>query len=106
MIYYLASCIGLVFILKYGTILKSLRDVLSNNIFFSELFKCSLCLGFWAGVFHAPVMMLCEGFNIKYLLMPLVSACICWSADSLVQAIQAIDVYCMSNKIAKKPKKS
>ena len=100
MIYYLASCIGLVFILKYGTILKFLRNALSQHIFFNELFKCSLCLGFWAGVFHIPVVMMCEGMYIKYLLMPTISAFVCWSVDSLVQAIQAFDVYCMSNKKA------
>lgn len=98
MIYYLASCIGLVFILKYGTILKFLRNALNGYSFFNELFKCSLCLGFWAGAIHIPIMMFCEGVYAKFLLMPTISAFACWGADSLVQAIQAFDVYCMSNK--------
>lgn len=98
MSYYLASCIGLVFILKYGSILKSVRNALSKYNFFAELFKCSLCLGFWAGALHFFALCLFEPFEFKYVLMPLVSAAVCWGIDGLVQMIQAVDVYLMSHR--------
>lgn len=100
MSYYLASCIGLTFILKYGSILKGYREYITkDDELLKELFKCSLCLGFWAGALHIPFIMICEwAFNFKYLAMPFVSAAACWSADSLVQMIQAIDVLCMAKK--------
>lgn len=100
MSYYLASCIGFTFILKYGSILKDYRArVTKDNELLQDLFKCSLCLGFWAGVLHIPFVALSEwALQIKYLALPFISAAVCWSADSLVQMIQAVDVYLMSRK--------
>ena len=98
MVYYLASCVGLVFILKYGSILKWVRDPLcASCTFFAELFKCSLCLGFWAGFYHACyIIAFCKEIDTDWFLLPFVSAAVCWSMDSLVQMIQAVDVYLMS----------
>jgi len=75
-----------------------MRNALTQSNFFAELFKCSLCLGFWAGALHFFALCLFESFEFKYMLMPLVSAAVCWSIDSLVQMIQAIDVYLMSHR--------
>lgn len=102
MSYYLASCIGLTFILKYGSILKDYRErITKDDELLKELFKCSLCLGFWAGALHVPFIMICEwAFSLKYLAMPFVSAAACWSADSVIQMVQAIDVLCMAKKKA------
>lgn len=102
MSYYLASCIGLTFVLKYGSILKDFRELITeDDEMLKELFKCSLCLGFWAGVYHVPFIMLYEWtFDFKYLALPFVSAATCWTADSLVQMIQAIDALCMAKKKA------
>ena len=93
MSYYLVSCIGLTFILKYGDILEIPRSYLTNWSFFKKLFKCSLCLGFWVGVAHAIIVPGVSDFTF-----PLVSAAVCWSADSLLQLIQACEVYLMSKK--------
>jgi hypothetical protein len=102
MSYYLVSCIGLALILKYGSILKDYREhVTKDDEMLKELFKCSLCLGFWAGALHVPFMMICEWtINLKYMAMPFVAAATCWFADSLIQMIQAIDVLCMAKKKA------
>lgn len=43
--------IGLVLILKYGSILDKPRNFLTKWKFFKQLFDCGLCLGFWCGVF-------------------------------------------------------
>lgn len=99
---YLASCIGLTFILKYGSILKEYRaQVTKNNKLLQKLFKCSLCLGFWAGFLHIPYVALCEWkLDPRFLSLPFVSAAVCWTADSIVQMIQAVDVYLMTKKRA------
>lgn len=51
---YLAA-IGLMFILKYGTILDKPREFICRLKFFREMFNCSMCLGFWCGVMVAVV---------------------------------------------------
>lgn len=81
----LLACIGLTFILKYGTILNAPRDLFSRLKFFEDLFKCSLCLGFWSGV----VVFCMTGDNI---LIPLASAAVCWCADSVVGILQYIEI--------------
>lgn len=45
------AIIGLTFILKYGTILHSIRQfICKDSRYFTELFDCSLCLGAWSGL--------------------------------------------------------
>lgn len=78
----LISSLGLTYILKYGTILHTLRLFLSKNNFFNELFKCSLCLGFWSGVFIAPLIFIKYGI-IYALLFPTASAAFSWTIDTI-----------------------
>ena len=81
----LLACVGLTFILKYGSILNWPRNLLCKLSFFEELFKCSLCLGFWSGV----VVYFVEQ---KDLLLPLASAAACWAADSIVAILQWLEI--------------
>jgi hypothetical protein len=87
------ACIGLTFILKYGSILNWPRRFLCKISFFRELFKCSLCLGFWSGIIVSIIL-----FNFKYtittdmLLLPFVSAGISWISDSVVTILQYIEL--------------
>jgi len=81
----LLACVGLTFILKYGSVLNWPRKLLCKIGFFQELFKCSLCLGFWSGV---GVYMI-EQQNI---LLPLASAAVCWAADSFVAILQWLEI--------------
>lgn len=88
--YYLAS-LGLVFILKYGTILQPLRTFFSNRIMIlHELFRCGLCLGFWCGVLLAPIMWLDNISIYKCGIYPFVSACVCWFGDGLMEYLQEV----------------
>jgi hypothetical protein len=82
--YFLIASLGLMFILKYGSILKFLRDFLnSKSDKFKELFSCSLCLGFWTGVLLVPLIY--SEFTIPELLaFPLVSAAFCNIVDMLL----------------------
>lgn len=81
----LLACVGLTFILKYGSILNWPRNLLCKLSFFEELFKCSLCLGFWSGVIVYFV-------EQKDLLLPLASAAVCWTADSIVAILQWLEI--------------
>lgn len=87
------ACIGLTFILKYGSILNWPRKLLCKLNFFHELFKCSLCLGFWSGVIVSYI-----SYNFKIsltpdiLLLPFISSCVCWFADSIITILQYVEL--------------
>lgn len=87
MCYYLLSALGVTYVLKYGTILESVRRVLGAKIpVMIELFHCSLCLGFWAGVLIAPLVMATDDI-IYAVLFPFASAAWCWTIDELHDAV-------------------
>jgi len=92
----LLACLGLMWILKYGTILDTPRNIIkSKSKFLTELLNCSLCLGFWCGVLITLPLCL-YSFTIQYLLLPLASSAVCWSLDSVVELIHVA-----TNKIEK-----
>lgn len=81
------SCVGLMWILRYGSILNSPRKLLCKVHVFNELFKCSLCLGFWCGV----IIAICSNYieqNNKLIFLPLCSSALCWFFDSMLDLIQ------------------
>lgn len=82
------GCVGTVFILKYGSILNPIRDILFNVYLLKELFKCSLCLGFWVGVFWSIIYS-------QNIITPFSVAGICWICDILLQFIQGVDLLVM-----------
>lgn len=86
MMYLLMVALGMVYIVRYGTILKSLRAALSDNALIAELLKCSLCLGFWVGVLLVPFV--CCSLRVSLaVLFPFASAAWCWSIDTLHDAV-------------------
>jgi len=82
---YTVSCIGLCFILKYGSVLSFLRDNLTKYPYFKELFSCSLCLGFWSGLAigligpYNPIVFATYG------------AAVCWYADHILDVIISLE---------------
>ena len=90
-IYTVLACIGLMFILKYGTILNLPRRFLMKCSLLRDLLTCSLCLGFWSGVVIGFIV-----YNVSpsddLLLLPLVSAACCWIVDNLNNVIQSIEI--------------
>lgn len=77
------SIIGLTFILKYGSIFDFPRNELRKlGPYFEELFKCSLCLGFWSGL----IVGLTSKENL--LLFPFYGAAISFFADQFLELIQ------------------
>lgn len=91
----LLSIIGLTFILKYGSILKRFRCALIklNPKIFEDLFKCSLCLGFWSGMAHALILIFFYvPISTPVWILPFIGAAISWIADSCLQFIQIAEV--------------
>lgn len=90
MVWIILASIGLTFILKYGTILQFLRLFLTKrSTKLTELFSCSLCLGFWSGVILSPIAI--KTLGIWYgILTPLVSAACSWCIDLILQVFQYI----------------
>ena len=87
MMYHLLSCLGLMFILKYGSIFKSLRDFLSaRSDVFKELFSCSLCLGFWSGLV-VGILTLKDCAVGEYIALPFASAAFCNIVDMLIDKV-------------------
>ena len=81
-------------ILKYGSILDRPRSfVCSIHSKIEELFNCSLCLGFWVGLFVGMCEYYIFNVDINYFYLPFISAGVCWSGDSLLMMIQTIEVY-------------
>lgn len=87
------ACVGLTFILKYGSILNYPRRVLCKVVLFHELFRCSLCLGLWSGVIVGLInYYISRAISTDVLLLPLISAGVCWFADSLITILQYIEL--------------
>jgi hypothetical protein len=78
------GCIGCLFILKYGSILKPIRDFLCKKEILMKLFKCSLCLGFWVGLFWSILY-------DKTLITPFAVSALCWIVDTALQYLQTLD---------------
>jgi|TARA_Y100000289_G_scaffold64118_1_gene75523 hypothetical protein len=74
LVYFCLSCAGLTQILVYGKILENLRPV---HGWLGQLFSCSMCTGFWSGIFLWSVNKYTELFNFDYsLVTALVAGCI------------------------------
>lgn len=96
-VFILLACAGLTFILKYGSILAWLRSPLIKLKFFDELFKCSLCLGFWSGVLISLFLYQVDMWSPIYCLLPFASSATCWTADGVIGIIQWYELY-LENK--------
>jgi len=61
---FILACYGMTMILVYGSIFNNIRP---KNGFFGKLFKCTMCMGFWVGLFNwffisVPFNILIAGF--------------------------------------------
>ncbi len=81
------AAIGLMCLLKYASILDFIRTPLTRIAYLEKLFQCSLCLGFWTGIFAALYFHFVE--EQTYWLMPFISCAACWLFDGIVTFIHA-----------------
>ena len=86
----LLVCTGITAILVNGTILDIPRNYLkSKSKHFNSLITCSLCTGFWVGIAIGSY----ENYYLKHIIyMGFASAILSWFVDSLIGALQSIDV--------------
>lgn len=63
----LLSCFGMTLILVHGKIMDIPRDFLSNKfVFFKKLIHCSMCTGWWVGLFFAFIWTLHITFPVFF----------------------------------------
>ncbi len=92
------ASIGLMWIIKYGSILSFPREYLKSvSSVLKELIECSMCLGFWCGVFFSFISYKNSGLNVELLYMPFIASGACWLFDSLLDLIQELCLF-ISNK--------
>jgi len=93
MVYDLLASVGLMFILKYGTILNWYRDLVCRiHSKVCDLHKCSLCLGFWTGIIVMLFELYHDESGYRILLLPLISSGCCWFIDNLNNVLQSIEI--------------
>ena len=89
----LLACVGLMFILKYGTILAWYRSLVGKiHPKIKELHKCSLCLGFWTGVVVMAFELCFNNTNYQIYLLPLASSACCWVVDNANNLVQSHEI--------------
>ena len=89
-LYYWVAAIGICFIFKYGSILESFRKKTSKWFpCLEKLYKCCLCMGFWAGVLTSPLLYISEEWSFELIVFPFTCSCICWFADSIITMVHA-----------------
>ena len=81
----LLACVGLHWIIKYGTIFDKPRNLIKMVGVLRELLNCSLCLGFWCGVVVGALVN-----NI--IMYSFASAACCWFADNLNNTLQSVEI--------------
>ena len=89
MAFELIASIGLMWILRFGSIFNPLRNILrKRSKTLSSLIDCSLCLGFWCGAAIGTVLYCFKEDNFIYFLFPFISSALCWFFDCLLDLIQ------------------
>tara|TARA_R110000824_G_scaffold59018_6_gene159006 strand:+ start:82 stop:390 length:309 start_codon:yes stop_codon:yes gene_type:complete len=68
LLYFVLSAYGLTQIIVYGSILDPVRPAQG---WLGKLFNCSMCVGFWVGVFLFGINDYTELFNFEYNLLNL-----------------------------------
>ena len=77
-------------LLKYASIIKHYRQqLIEQDEFFKDLFRCSLCLGVWVGMLHTIFAAIDQGPQWIFLLLPGMSAGLAWFVDCALQLMQA-----------------
>lgn len=85
------GCLGIVWILKDSYILMAPRNYLkSKSKYFKELLSCSLCLGFWCGLFYSSIDYYFNQNLLSFIFNPFAISGFCWFFDSLLDLIQEL----------------
>ena len=63
LLWFVLAAYGLTQVLVYGSIFNKIRP---TEGLFGELFRCSMCLGFWVGMFLFGINKFTELFTFEY----------------------------------------
>jgi len=66
LVYFILTAYGLTQILVYGSIFNKIRPSKKWFYNFGKLFHCSMCMGFWVGIFLFGINKWTELFNFEY----------------------------------------
>ena len=65
----------------------------SKSKFLNELLSCSLCLGFWFGLFYSIFIYFLNRDILHLIITPFAVSAFCWLTDSLLDLIQELTVF-------------
>lgn len=80
------ACVGLHWILRYGSILNTPRGIIMKIKIIDQLLNCSLCLGFWCGLIISFIS------DTNMLLLSFASAAACWFMNNVNDLVQRLDL--------------
>ena len=66
LLYFILAAYGMTFMLVYGSIFNRVRPKCGTYWGLGKLFHCTLCMGFWVGVFLFLVSPYTELFSFEY----------------------------------------
>jgi hypothetical protein len=91
----LLACLGIVWIIKDSYIFSKPRSYLkSKSPHLEKFLSCSLCLGFWVGLFLLfSEFYFTKTYDYNYFLIPFSVSAFCWFIDSILDAVQELYVY-------------
>ena len=93
MSFFIIASVGLMWLLKYSTILNFIRTPITKlHPKLDELSKCSLCLGFWTGVIVGIYGWYFCFIGMEALLLPFASSGVSWFIDSLISVIHLLKI--------------
>jgi hypothetical protein len=101
-IYYWIAAVGICFIFKYGTILQKFRQItIAKFPYLENLYKCCLCMGFWAGVFLTPILFLKQNMTIELIVFPFTTSCISWFGDNFLNFLLQVTNFIEQTNISR-----
>ena len=81
LIWFILAAYGLTQIIVYGKIFDKIRPTKDPNKMWTILFHCTMCMGFWVGVFLFLINSLTELFTFDYTIANLL-ICSCVSSGT------------------------
>lgn len=86
------SCLGLTFIIVHSEIMSILkiRQFWEKSWFLKKLFHCSMCTGFWVGIYNIIAILIYFLLNkIFYyiFLLPFASSAFCYAIERIIIAL-------------------
>ena len=83
------ASVGLMWILKHGSILNIPREYIKSiSLTAKRLLRCSMCLGFWCGLFFTFISYKNNGLSYDLIYIPFISSGTCWFLDSILDLVQ------------------